>query len=238
MDSWIRSSPSIYDDPNLTSNAETGAKLAQQNSEVAETEAPPMIPNDNNMANETRKLPETNVQHLNRITASTFPGREASILPRPSKASSFGISTVVIVMLSFAIGTALGLVWSSELSGNANGWRSTYESIVSTLPKLISAQTPPASVSDSLNETTNQLQSIGTELSSLRQDLQELKSLREDVTSLRQNVQELTSLRQQDTKELTSLRQDIRSLAGDITQIRQPQGDRKSLPSGPRPRSR
>ena len=202
MDTWERESPSIYDGPTLIPNSgvELCARSSIQNSVLPEAEAPPLVSKNFESANENSEPAEKNVNRLKLSVSSTTPDAEVSTPPATSSktVSSVGSRTVVIFgMLGFAAGLGLGAILFSKSSWNLHALRPAYESIAARL-HLVSAQTTPlaASTSDgSLSETANQLQSIGTELTSLRQDV----------------------------RELTSLRQDIRSLAGELAQLREAQ---------------
>jgi hypothetical protein len=115
-------------------------------------------------------------------------------------------------MLAFAAGLGLGAILFSESSWNLHALRPAYESIAARLP-LVSVPTTPlaASTSDgSLSKTANQLQSIGTELTSLRQDVRSLAG-------------ELAQPREAQEGLIAGLRQDIRSLAGELAQLREAQ---------------
>src|SRR5262249_48751375 len=83
----------------------------------------------------------------------------------------------------------------SKPSWNLDALRSAYESSATALAN--SVQTTPVAAfapDGSLSEIANQLQSIGSELTSLRQDVRELSSLRQDITSL---ADELAHIRQE-----------------------------------------
>ena len=181
MDTWERESPSIYDGPALTPNSgvELCAGSSIQNSVLPEAEAPPLVSKNFESANENSEPAEKNVNRLKLSVSSTTPDAEVSTPPATSSktVSSVGSRTVVIFgMLGFAAGLGLGAILFSKSSWNLHSLRPAYESIAARL-HLVSAQTTPlaASTSDgSLSKTANQLQSIGTELTSLRQDVRSL----------------------------------------------------------------
>ena len=202
MDTWERESSSICDEPTLIPNsgAELCARSSIQNSDLTEGEAPPLVSQNSETESENPEPAEKNVGHLQHSVSPTTPNAEVSAPPAtsPKTVSSVGARTVVIFgMLSFAAGVALGAILFSKSNWNLHALRPAYESIA---PHLAKAETPPVAASapdGSLSETANQLQSIGKELTSLRQDV----------------------------RELSSLGQDIKSLAGELAQIRQAQGD-------------
>ena len=181
MDTWERESPSIYDGPTLIPNSgvELCARSSIQNSVLPEAEAPRLVSENFESANENSEPPEKNVNRLKLSVSSTTPDAEVSTPPATSSktVSSVGSRTVVIFgMLAFAAGLGLGAILFSESSWNLHALRPAYESIAARLP-LVSVPTTPlaASTSDgSLSKTANQLQSIGTELTSLRQDVRSL----------------------------------------------------------------
>ena len=210
MDTWERTS-TIYDEPTLTPNSgvELCARSSIQNSDITEAEAPPLVSQSFEPANENSELPEKNVDPLKHSVASTTPDTEVSTQPTSSKTvSSIGWRMVVIFgMLSFAAGVGLGAILFSKPSWNLHASR-TAEGVSSAAPLANSVQTTTVAAfapDGSLSEIANQLKSIGSELTSLRQDVRELSSLRQDV------------------KELSSLRQDITSLADELAQIREGQ---------------
>ena len=102
-------------------------------------------------------------------------------------------------MLSFAAGVGLGAILFSKTSWNLHALRPAHESVAAPLANLVSAQTTPvvASAADgSLSEPANLLQSIGTELTSLRQDV---RSLAGEVAQIRE-AQSISKVRRRDRK--------------------------------------
>jgi len=177
MDTWERTS--TYDETNLTPNP--GVVRIQN-----ETEAPPLVFQNSEPATENSEPAVKNV--LQHSVSPTTPVEEVSTSTATSSkaVSSIGSRMVVIFgLLSFAAGVGLGAFLFSKPSWNLLALRSADRS--STAPLANSVQTTPLAASEpdgSLSEIANKLQSIGSELSSLRQDVRELSSLRQDITSL------------------------------------------------------
>jgi len=193
MDTWERTS-TIYDEPTLTPNSgvELCARSSIQNSDIIEAEAPPLVSQNFEPANEHSELPEKNVNTLKHSVASATPDTEVSTRPATSSktVSSIGSRMVVIFgMLSFAAGIGLGAILFSKTSWNLHALRSAYGS--SAAPLANSVQTTPVAAfapDGSLSETANQLQSIGSELTSLRKDV---RSLADELAQIRQAQEDL-----------------------------------------------
>jgi len=187
MDTWERTS-TIYDEPTLTPNSgvELCARSSIQNSDITEAEAPPLVSQSFEPANENSELPEKNVDPLKHSVASTTPDTEVPTRPATSSktVSSIGSRMVVIFgMLSFAAGIGLGAILFSKPSWNLHALRSAYGSSAA-LANSVQATPIAASAPDgSLNETANQLQSIGSELASLRKDV---RSLADELAQIRE----------------------------------------------------
>jgi hypothetical protein len=182
MDTWERKSPLIYDEPDL--GPELSARSSIQNSELIDAEAPPLVSQSLDSENKNSQPQEKNVDRLKQGISSRT--ADAAAPATSSKTvSSFRSRTVVIFgMLSFASGVGLGAILVSKSDWNLHA-RPSYESIAAANPTP--AQTTPAVASapdSNLSETVNQLKSIGTELTSLRQDVRELTSLRQEIRSL------------------------------------------------------
>ena len=200
MDTWERTS--IHDEPTLTPNSEADlcARFSIQNSDITEAEAPPLVSQNFELANENSELPEKNVDPLKHSVTSTTPDTEVSTRPATSSntVSSIGSRMVVIFgMLSFAAGVGLGAILFSKPSWNLHALRSAYGS--SAAPLANSVQTTPVAAfapDGSLSEIANQLQSIGSELTSLRKDV---RSLVDEIAQIRE-AQSVPKVRRRDRR--------------------------------------
>src|SRR5215471_6444406 len=179
MDTWERTS--INDEPTLTPNsgAELCARFSIQNSDLTEADAPPLVFQNSEPATENSEPAEKNVDHLQH-SSSTTPVAEVSTPPatRSKTVSSIGSRMVVIFgMLSFAAGVGLGAFLFSKPSWNLHVHASRSAEGSSAAPLTNSVQTTPVAAlapDGSLSEIANQLQSIGSELTSLRKDVRSL----------------------------------------------------------------
>jgi hypothetical protein len=194
MDTWERTS--IYDEPTLTPNSglELCAKSSIQNSDLTEAEAPSLVSQSFEPANENSQPPEDNVDRLKHNVSSTTPDAEVSTPPATSSKTvwSIGSRTVVILgMLSFAAGVGLGAILFSKSSWNLQSLRTAYGSVAAPSANLVSAQTMPVVAS-----APDGSQSIGAELTSLRQDV---RSLADEVAQIRE-AQSISKVRRRDRK--------------------------------------
>src|SRR6516225_3533057 len=95
MDTWERTS--IHDEPTLTPNSEADlcARFSIQNSDITEAEAPPLVSQNFELANENSELPEKNVDPPKHSVTSTTPDIEVSATSSKT-VSSIGSRMVVI----------------------------------------------------------------------------------------------------------------------------------------------
>lgn len=195
MDTWERESPPISDESPLAPNLgpELCARSSIQNSELTAAEPSHSFAKALS-ASEISEPHEKNVDRLKHRVSSTADAASAAI--SSEKISSFGSRTVVIFgMLSFAAGVGVGAILFSKSGWNLQSARPAFESMTKT--NLVSAQTTPVAASapdGNLSETANQLQSIGTELTSLRQDI---KSLTGELAQIREAQQDLIAAQAQ-----------------------------------------
>jgi len=222
MDTWERTS--INDEPTLTPNsgAELCARFSIQNSDLTEADAPPLVFQNPDPATENSEPAEKNVDHLQH-SSSTTPVAEVSTPPatRSKTVSSIGSRMVVIFgTLSFAAGVGLGAFLFSKPSWNLHLHASRSAEGSSAAPLANSVQTTPVAAfapDGSLSEIANQLQSIGSELTSLRQDVRELSSLRQDITSLADELAQISQARRAREQDDYVVLDDKRQVVGRIT---------------------
>ena len=197
MDTWERTS--IYDEATLTPNsgAELCARSSIQNSELTEAEAPPLVfRNPESESEKKSELAEKNVDHLQHSVAPTTPVAEVSTPPATSSKAVSSIGSRMVVIFgcwSFATGVGLGAFLFTKPSWNVLALRSADRSSATPLANSVQTTLVAASAPDGSLSEANQLQSIGSELTSLRQDVRELSSLRQDIKSL---ADELAQIRE------------------------------------------
>jgi hypothetical protein len=127
---------------------------------------------------------------------------------------------VIFGTLSFAAGVGLGAFLFSKPSWNLHLHASRSAEGSSAAPLANSVQTTPVAAfapDGSLSEIANQLQSIGSELTSLRQDVRELSSLRQDITSLADELAQISQARRAREQDDYVVLDDKRQVVGRIT---------------------
>jgi uncharacterized protein HemX len=164
MDTWEREFPSTYNEPTLTphSGVELCERSGIRNSDLTEAEAPPLASRNFEPANENTGLPEKEVDRPK--PTLTTPDAEVWTPPAANlkTVSSVGSGAVVIFgVLSFAAGVGLGAILFSKSNSNLHA---------------------------SLSDTANQLQSIATEVNSLRQDTKSLAGELAQIRGAQENL--------------------------------------------------
>jgi len=191
MDTWKRESPSIFEYrpfPKVT-----GEDPQAHAFNLAEAEAPPLVTENFESAKENSEPHEKGDDGLKQASTT----RDVTSPPATSakRASSIGWRTVAIFgIISFTVGLGLSAVLFSKSGWDLQALHPVSESIAASLTKLVSAETSPVTGSvpdDATSQTANQLQSIGAELSYLRQDIRALTSLRQDIKSLSDEIAQI-----------------------------------------------
>ena len=188
LDTWERESPPIYDEPSLAPNSGPKLRASSSIQNSGHDKSPPLISEDLESAKKATEPQKRNIGGLEQGLSSSTPGAAAPVTWSKT-VSSLGLRMVAIFgILSFAAGVGLGAILVSK-SGWSSHARPSYKSIAEANLAATKATSVAAAAPDSnLSEAVDQLKSVGTELTSLRQ---EIRSLAGELAQVRQAQQDL-----------------------------------------------
>lgn len=183
VDTWERESPPIYDEPSLAPNSGPKLRASSSIQNSGHDESPPLISEDR----ESAKKATEHIGVEQGLSSST-PGAAAPVTWSKTVSSLGSRMVAIFGILSFAAGVGLGAILVSK-SGWSSHARPSYESIAEANLAATKATSVAAAAPDSnLSEAIDQLKSVGTELTSLRQ---EIRSLAGELAQVRQAQQDL-----------------------------------------------
>jgi len=204
MDSWEREPPpSDYEAPLAPT---VGPLLGAS----ASTKNKPFISGGVGPAHKNLGPQEKNADRLKQDKFSMMAAAAPTIGSK--KVSSFSSRTLVIFgMLNLVAGFGLGavLLYKSSLNSHA---RPSQEPIAAVTPAQ-AAPVPSSAPDRNLSEAVNQLKSIGTELTALRQDIKSLAGELAQVREAQQNLMAAQARKPQRPESRTSDRRNSRGKA-------------------------
>ena len=187
VDTWERESPPIYDEPSLAPNSGPKLRASSSIQNSGHDESPPLISEDRESAKKATEPQKRNIGVEQGLSSST-PGAAAPVTWSKTVSSLGSRMVAIFGIISFAAGVGLGAILVSK-SGWSSHARPSYESIAEANLAATKATSVAAAAPDSnLSEAVDQLKSVGTELTSLRQ---EIRSLAGELAQVRQAQQDL-----------------------------------------------